>query len=179
MKYYFIVFIIFSSVFGCTAQTKKDTENWLTFYLNKFNSHSSRIIKGQGYIDSYGFYGDSLVVSQYNELGDSASWKIIYIDLKKVIKVEVGTDTSFSPSANLPCFRIWFYFDPPQYRQDKPPVTMMESMDGKQIRSSWSNPQELAFGDWEILDNNMPLRIKKAISHLVTLDGGKIIKEVF
>jgi len=56
---------------------------------------------------------------------------------------------------------------------------MVELYGGKSVRYTWSDPYELAFGDYEILEKNMPERIQKAVTHLVTLDHGKIIKEVF
>lgn len=175
MKRFLLFSFVLSNFLWCNAQTKKETEDWLNFYLNKFIGVSNNIVKGQAYADSYSFYGDSLVVSQYNTFGDSASWKLVYINLRKVIKIEIATDTTISPSAHLPCFRIWLYFNV----ENPPPVTMVESANGRHVRTSWSNPHELDFADWDVLENNMPQRIQKAITHLVDLDGGKIVKEVF
>jgi hypothetical protein len=176
----FISFFFGICIVGVSlAQTKKETEDWLAFYLNKFHGHTTNIINGQGYIDSYLFQGHSMVQSTYNILGDSASWKVVHIDLSRVIKVEIFVDSNAGAVPTIPCFKIWLYFQAPQYAGDISPVTMNDMNSGLRIHYSYTDLYELDFGDYEILEDKMPSRLKKAVEHLITLNRGPLVKDVF
>ena len=120
-----------------------------------------------------------MVQSTYNILGDSASWKVVHIDLSKVIKVEIFVDSNTGAIPTIPCFKIWLYFQAPQYIGDAHPVTMNDMNSGRRIHYSYTDLYELDFGDHEILEDKMPSRLKKAVEHLITLNGGPLVKDVF
>lgn len=176
---YLLMGILSLYVFSAHAQTKKETEDWLIFYLNKFKLRGPNIVDGHDFLDSYSFMDKSLIQTRFFKEETKGVWKNIYIDLSKVIKIEDVTDTTYdSFLKRRPCLKICLYFKrgtseimPIQIKED-PILTNIYNF-------NYRDPFELDFVDLNILNNNIPQRLKKALEHLAALNGATIIKDVF
>lgn len=180
MKY---ILSLLMCVFCLTSfgQTKKETEDWLNFYLNKYfffddvsvNSFPTPTYK---YVSRQFFFRANNLVAiaetfeHSGEREDSLiSKRVETIDLTKVIKVSYSKGKDSSNYLILECIQ-----DGPQSSAGVMRVNVMNISD-----------ETGAYDSRYVLCSDMPdakmiiPRIIKALNHLIVLDNGKPLKEVF
>ncbi len=200
MKFLSIIFLFIA--IDCSSQTKKETEDWIKYYLEKyFSSKESFTAEGKdwGYImrDDYRFYFDKnkfvCVSSWYrrrtNLFGKDSpdtlyQRRTYYYDLSKIKKVsyEVFNDTTFViDDSKIPhSFSCSIYFDFNDDDISKPSVITFNNLENKDETEGYTVSCTPIYGyNKEILNNNLLPRLVKAFEHLVALNDGKLLKEIF
>ena len=200
MKFIFVLLLFIT--LDSNSQTKKETEDWIQYYLEKNFSSNENIFadgKDSAYIirDSYSFYFNKnefiCISSSYRRetyiIGmphpDTLyQQKTYYYDLSKIKKVsyEVSNDTTILiDDIKIPrSFSCSINFDFNDNDISKPSVTTFNNLKNKDETEGYTVRCAPIHGyDKEILTNNFLPRLVKAFEHLVTLNGGKLLKEVF
>ncbi len=156
---------------SCLSQTREETVKWLIFYLDKFSNRP-----GHDLADSYYFEGSYIVRTDSGETQLLRTWKAIHINMSKVTKVEYVVDrTTDYANFQVPCLTITFHlngYDSCMFIQDGETKRIISGPSPALLYSIY-------FYDPEVLKNNMPERITKALEYISALEGAPIIKEVF
>jgi hypothetical protein len=198
------LFVLLCAVsFKANAQTKKETENWLIYYLNKYYStdydDNMRLkIKENGkrygmtykyrtyqyvfdenyfYVSAYTYEFDSLSIAHVIDLETER------IDLRRVIKMEYEKDVTNEPDYQYTLIR--FVFDDTRFDRNgnalNPPIIVTNDISKKDITNYRSAPVThlIQSRQPESIKSNMEKRIAKAFEHLAVINNAPIIKEVF
>lgn len=202
----FIGITLLLSSTNCPAQTKKETEDWILYYMRKNFSNDyamARIGKtnsngGDGCrYYQYKFSGSNLIINrelykidQSGEITDLIVDETFTIDLSKVIKIEkysfiIDTTTYDNPDLfhhDASQALIEFVFPDLVYISEnkvKLPLPV-------KVRNNFSNEnayqnsyQIIDTKDRDIIESGIIDRLIRAFENLVKLDGGKILKEFY
>lgn len=177
------------------SQTKKDTEDWLLYYLDKYfskeylrysdminNTYSHQTYK-------YSFDKNIFIVKKYGLNKDSSGKNVAYsfidsINLQKVRKVEVGAleqELSYDSTWNI--YGIKLIFNPDSSSRDPysadNPVKIID--DGTMLPLYiWRLTNDYSLECYNnIVTDGMLEKFRKAFEHLIELDDGKLIKDLF
>ena len=173
------------------AQTKKETEDWLLFNLNKYvgddfdiASHPGREYTYCSY--SYEISGNKLIYTEYYHQvtvsnkppGTITSQIKTTIDLSKIVKV--SQENNADDALPIKVFKIYFNFNEYPDMQN-PGVKQFDELNQKDLtgKTYYSLFTALFLVNPSALKENMPPRFIKALEHLAGLNGAKIIKDVF
>ncbi len=188
-----ILSILLLCTISCQAQTKEDTEKWINYYLDKYFTSNyaeknppvanSTIFYTGG---NYYFEGNKLVhfISTTQRIyskskwdhTDSAGWRRTeqIIDLSKVKKI-----TYRSIKDSILGFSSMLIFDFTSSDVSTPSVKTINLNTHKDETFGYLANTSLYCYDEDILTDNILPRLVEALEHIVALNGGKIIKEVF
>lgn len=165
------------------GQTKKETEEWLDYYLNKYFSNytlGAPTSMGMRYSGSY-FFKDGLLYhhydtytkkNQYSFTQDSLLWSqtdIIHFNRVHKIHFENNTD-------ELLGFRVSVTMD---FYITSDTTVEAYNGEGKSMNALNGNVYVFVSTDDAVLKDNLLDRIKKALEHYSALSGAKLLKEVF
>lgn len=180
MKGILIFLLVYST--SCISQSKAETEQWLSFNLNKYFSTYVQYLGVNNAIrhsGNYYFDGQKLVhyvyITGYKNYKDSLrSKETLSIDLSKIEKITVSSkqDSTYGFYANID---LDFKFPD----ESGPSVTIYDNQTNKFITNGYQSALVIFGSDEAVLSNDLLNRMKKAFEHLVSLNGGKIIKDVF
>jgi hypothetical protein len=161
-------FFFISTSFG---QTKSDTEKWIEFYLDKFSHHPYLDIS-----DSYFFQDGYLVHTDNGTTQSMTNYKEHHLNLAKVQKVDLSIDYNTAETRYIfPCLTITLYFnysDSCEYVLDGATKATIHGF-------SYTGFHSMYFYDVDVLRDNIPQRLKKAIEYLVSLEGTSLVKDIF
>lgn len=186
MKKTLLVISLCINVILSFSQTKKETIDWLTFYLEKYNTKKVwNYTDGRSGLDqSFYFTPYSLAnwqkFTHYDKFGlhDSVeSEKTASLDLSQLINVAVNIDTS-NEYATPVIIQLSFKEN---WNRNGKAVIIYDDLKKQNANkaSQFQFGYGLEFYDTDILKDDMANRIKKALEHLATLEGAHLIKEVF
>ena len=173
-RYLLLIAISFS--FTSYGQSKKDTEDWIVYYLNKYFSDCTYM--GVRERSNCYFLNGKLIKysSQYSNLADTPFvCTTKSIDLSRAYKISFNSDSVKS-------FNIGFYgllqidFD---MNYMKPTIITVNNKTGQS--DTVGIPIGISFmtTDQEVIKESILPRLKKAFEHLATLNGAKLLKESF
>lgn len=183
-----LLLINFTSANG---QTRKETEDWLLFNLNKYVGDDFDIASQPGkdytyYSYTYEINGNKLIYTESNHHvtssskppGTVTSQTKTIINLSKIIKIsqENNADESFP----IKFLKIYFNFNEYPDLQN-PGVKQIDVLNQKDLtgKTYYTLFTALFSVNQNALKENMPSRFIKALEHLAELNGAQIIKDVF
>lgn len=197
MKKIFIACALIIS-FNGIAQSKKESEDWLIYYMNKNfgSSRDSRLEKtylreGKSYTYTNREFaitsGKLIIRTTENQKRDSTSaipiltkQKRTTIDLSRIIKVSKETSSSDAQVYGLYWMKIFLEFSETDFNnlsvREYDELNHMDLTGKKyvkfyQITSEYSNEN--------ILKEDFPNRLLKAFEKVAEYNGAKLLKEVF
>lgn len=189
MKAIFFSTLIFFFTLSTFSQSKKDTEDWLLFNLNKyFDTQYDRAVADlylkwhQSYSFHnyhYSFYKNVFIVENYEFKKDLVDYKQVSLIIDSVhIQKVIEVDTSSQYNA---VFTITFNFKPPELDKKilETTVVQIDNSNGKRLDTAYHKQYYLLSPNAEIFQDQMLSKFKKAFEHLIELNGGKIIKNIF
>jgi hypothetical protein len=169
------------------GQTKKETEDWLTYYLNKYFSSDMSVMSRDGTINSYDYTTKEFTFKGKNMLCLSGTFRrspskkdsLINlveetINLSKIIKVTQG-----SSSIEFPPFSSYISFDFSDVDFNTPSVSTFNRTKNQYEAKGYRLNYVMDCYDDEVLKEKIINRMAKAFEYLATLAGAKVIKDVF
>ena len=173
------------------GQTKKETEDWLLFNLNKYigdNFDNTSQVGGDYtyYAYSYEISGNKLIYTESNHRvtkltkppGTITSQTKTTINLSKIVKVSQENNAN----EGLPFKFLKIYFNFEEYPDtENPGVKQYDELNQKDLtgKTYYTLFTSLFSVNPNALKENMPSRFIKALEHLAELNGAKLIKDVF
>jgi len=176
----------------CSAQTKKETEDWLKFQIGEHFSSSWSFDYLTNTAYDYYFSGQYMLVTKgvftrktHSDTDQLISLQRDIIDLKKIKKVEA--EVKVSPIDTTKFYVIFnFYTDESGKAcgvfED---LYMTDSVLSKQVSFAIKAGIEpscnyaIRFENQDTQINDLPNRVAKAFNHLIVLNGGNLIKDSF
>jgi hypothetical protein len=188
MKLTFAILLSLSS-FCAPAQSKKETEDWLNYYLDKyFSAREEWVQRGADIIiersgGNYLFDKNNMIryVSSYtrnktkNTEDSLTDRRLETINLTKVKKI---TYSSLKDSVNntfLCSLTFDFFVDDFTVK----PVKIYDDLHKKDETEGYRGNYTIYSDDQELMRDNLLPRMIKAFEHLIILNNGKPITEVF
>lgn len=172
MNKLFLTILLFSLTLSAYSQSKTDTENWIA---NAIKNHiatptdiSAEFAKVDGYVGSQVLFEGSLMSIKYGAYsGDDT---IMFI----AIEIPIDKISYFSIERDIPIYKLIFSCNPDEKCADVSVILP----NGKKVKTE-ANDFIIPVNFSSFFDDNMPDRFKKAISHLVSLHGGKLKDDTF
>lgn len=199
-----IMLILFC--FNSIAQTKKETEDWILYYMKKNFSNDNEMARigktnsnGMGGCRyyQYQFSGSNLVINRESyeidktgKIGKEFANETYTIDLRKIIKIEktsffIDTATYDTPSLfnhDGSQALIDFVFPDLVYISgDRVKLPLpVKKHDNISNESTYQNGYQIIdTKDRDIIESGIIDRLIRAFESLVNMNGGKILKEVY
>ena len=173
------------------GQTKKETEDWLLFNLNKYVGDDFDVASQPGkdytyYTYTYEISGNKLIYTEsYHHVTNSSkapgtitSQTRTVINLGKIVKI--SQENNADKALPIKFLKIYFNFNEYPDLQN-PGVKQFDELNQKDLtgKTYYSLFTALFSVNPGGLKENMPSRLVKALEHLAELNGAKIIKDVF
>lgn len=178
MKYLICCLLLLLTI-PAISQTKKETEDWLTYYLNKYFSVEDRSTSPfptgkYVYVSRKFFFRSKNLValaytyeSREGEKDSLINQSVETIQLDKVIKVYCSKKKDSVTYLNLDCVTD----------SHNTGVIKTNATDITDDTGAY-NDSYVLYSSIKGADKVLP-RVIKALNHLVILDNGKLLKEVF
>jgi hypothetical protein len=184
-------YIIYISLFFCftgvNGQTKKDTEEWVEYYLNRYfaNTKSANTVgdltttflkEGNFYFSKKElvyYYKSWFEIFPSREVDTIVSPRDEIIDLSQIRKVDYSISED---SVNGFTCVLSFKF----IEKNAPPtnVKIWDIKTNKYIDNN-TNSYTIESTNIEVLRDSIPTRLIKAFNHLILLNRGAVMKNVF
>lgn len=205
MKRIIIFFIVVFAIFPVIAnsQTKKETEDWVQYYLSKYffttYNHEAMIKITDNYKIyhhpySYWTYKYTLespyllmTTSSYEldslRIGNLKEMQTTRIDLQKVIKIEYEINNTNEPKYQYLLIR--FVFEDGSFDKDgncvNQAVTISDDIAKRDITDRKSSYRTFIIqsNQEETIKSKIEKRMVKALEHLAKLYGAPIVKDIF
>lgn len=190
MKLKLFLCLIFSAQIGL-SQTKKETTDWVKHYLNQYTtryfSYTPLGQKFQNYtyeyqtidFDSTFLIYDAIQHRRTEEKDSLIKREVARVDLSKVKKIDIEYD---SVGYNIH-FRINFHFyEWEDYNYKGYSVVkylLDDQMNRKYLNEGYYTGYWIDLIVKDMRQENLIERMKKALIHLCSVNGAKIMKEVF
>jgi hypothetical protein len=199
----FLICFILILPFCGEAQTKKETEEWILYYLNKYCSSDYSYERYKSYIarsdqpytwkvSEYSFFTDStLRIKETEDTKDKeghigfSNTTITDINLSRVIKIKIQVANSIVFKENNHA-TLCFEFRQPEYTINHEltsvSVDQWDALTGKPITEKGAYAlgyNDIKSFDAEAVEDNIFERLKKAFEYQISLVGSGVLKKVF
>lgn len=192
MKLLTLILLLF--FVNANAQTKKETEDWLLFNLNKYLGDNFEEVSQPGREYDYYTYDYEIKENKfiYTESthhvtisnkppGTITNQTKTTINLSKIIKVS-QENSGLTPPKWPSAYYLRIYFNFVDYPDiENPGVKQYDVLNKKDLigQTYYSLFTAIFINVPSALKDDMPSRLTKAFEHLAELNGAKIIKDVF
>lgn len=196
---FFLCFFSFSTLYSL-SQTKKESQDWVIYYLNKYFSDDFSYEQKSGWNKTlkapytwhsyeYSFMDSNFIVTTHTYEIDTSNKQTTIgtrddiINLKRVIKMEKQESKDLdNPYWNY--VGITFVFKELEYNikgEFNYPVISYDIDNRKDItpQKDFAYRYEIISRNKEAVDSKIETRLLNAFEYLIKLNGGKVIKDIF
>jgi hypothetical protein len=164
MKSKFLLIILIATVLKTNCQTKSETQQWIVSTLNQY------VDKSKYKLLNFYFFDDGKSFLTLELTGGNLYYEKIFLkEIKKVDFIEYGDSYEIRLSCfNNNCCETGYH------------IPNAEGTGIEKIQPNDERKNRIGFYLYKsVKDENMISRLRKSISHLVKLNGGKIVGESF